>query len=257
LSFLPIHAAGDYVGAHPESVLDYVISSYAPTVTAITRRFKEQHSIDDSVAGLFLTSQPRAVPESPILGTTEEVKKISRAALEHKARVLKLEGDEVSPEECLDHLERFSSVHLACHGSQNMENPLQSKFFFHRGTLDLSAIMQKNLKNADLAFLSACQTSAGDEKLSEEAVHLAAGMLAAGYQRVVGTMWSIGDSTAQRVAVDFYDYLFKHREEGSGNRFDGSLSAYALHHAIQELRKTKGDSEASLLAWLPFVHFGN
>jgi CHAT domain-containing protein len=177
--------------------------------------------------------------------------------LEHGTRALKLEGDEVTPEEYLDHLEHFSSVHLACHGSQNMKNPLLSKFFFHRGTLDLSAIIKKDLKNADLAFLSACQTSTGDENLSEEAVHLAAGMLAAGYRRVVGTMWSIRDATAQRVAVDFYDYLFKHREEGSGNRFDGSLSAYALHHAVQELRKTTGDSESSLLTWLPFVHFGN
>jgi CHAT domain-containing protein len=177
--------------------------------------------------------------------------------LEHGARALKLKGDEVTSEECLDHLERFSSVHLACHGSQNTANPLLSKFFFHRGTLDLSAIMRKDLKNADLAFLSACQTSTGDEKLVEEAVHLTAGMLAAGYRRVVGTMWSIRDATAQRVAVDFYDYLFKHREEGRGDRFDGSLSAYALHHAVHELRKNTGDSESSLLAWLPFVHFGN
>jgi CHAT domain-containing protein len=207
--------------------------------------------------GLFLTSQPYGIPYSPIHGTTEEVKRIYQATLEHGTDVLKLDGDEVSAEECLDYLEHFSSVHLACHGSQDRENPLLSKFFFHRGTLDLSTIIKKNLKNADLAFLSACQTSTGDESLSDEAVHLAAGMLAAGYQRVVGTMWSIGDSTAQRVAVDFYDYLFKHREEGSGNRFDGSLSAYALHHAIQELRKAKGDSEASLLTWLPFVHFGN
>jgi CHAT domain-containing protein len=82
-------------------------------------------------------------------------------------------------------------------------------------------------------------------------------MLAAGYRRVVGTMWSIRDSTAQRVAVEFYDYLFKHSEEGSGDRFDGSLSAYALHHAVQELRKTTDYSETSLLTWLPFVHFGN
>jgi CHAT domain-containing protein len=177
--------------------------------------------------------------------------------LKHGARILKLEGDEVTPAECLSHLDRFSSVHLACHGSQNTENPLLSKFFFHRGTLELSTIIKKDLKNADLAFLSACQTSTGDEKLVEEAVHLTAGMLAAGYRRVVGTMWSIRDSTAQRVAVGFYDYLFENREEGSGSGFDGSLSAYALHHAVQELRKTSADSEASLLAWLPFVHFGN
>jgi CHAT domain-containing protein len=257
LSFLPLHGAGNYSGAHTESTLDYVVSSYSPNVTALKRCFEERSSIDEGVVGLLLTSQPAVVGQSRIPGTTREVQKIYETAFDHGTRTLKLEGDEVSPEECLDHLERFSSVHLACHGSQDTENPLSSKFFFHRGTLELSAIIKKNLKNADLAFLSACQTSTGDEKLSEEAVHLAAGMLAAGYRRVVGTMWSIRDSTAQRVAVEFYDYLFKHREEGSGKRFDGSQSAYALHHSVQKLRKETDNSETSLLKWLPFVHFGN
>jgi CHAT domain-containing protein len=258
LSFLPIHAAGTYGGTHSESVLDYVVSSYTPNVTALTRRFEDCRSIDDSVAGLFLTSQPDGIPGSQIPGTTREVKEIYETSLKYgTARVEMLNGDHVTPDECLNHLDRFSSVHLACHGSQDMKNPLSSQFFFHHGTLDLSTVIKKDLKNADLAFLSACQTSTGDEKLVEEAVHLAAGMLAAGYRRVVGTMWSIGDVTAQRVAVDFYDYLFKHKEARSGDRFDGALSAYALHHAVQELRKTTGDSEASLLAWLPFVHFGS
>jgi CHAT domain-containing protein len=257
LPFLPIHAAGMYGGSDPESILDYAISSYTPSVTALLRRVEDRRSIDDSVLGLLLTSQPNGIPGSPIPGTTREVQQIHETALGTGTRVVKLEGNEVTCQEFLEHLERFSSVHLACHGSQNMKNPLHSKFFFHRGTLDLSAIIKKDLKNADLAFLSACQTSAGDEKLSEEAVHLAGGMLAAGYRRVVGTMWSIQDRTAQRVAVAFYDYLFKHTKEGSGNRFDGSLSAYALHHAVQEVRKTMDYSDASLLAWTPFVHFGN
>ncbi|TEB19798.1 hypothetical protein FA13DRAFT_1843508, partial [Coprinellus micaceus] len=164
---------------------------------------------------------------------------------------LKVEGGDLTVHECLSHLEEFSSVHLACHGYQNREDSLKSKFRFHNGTLDLATILQKDLKNADLAFLSACETGAGDERLSDEVVHLASGMLAAGYQRVVATMWSIGDSTAQEVASDFYDYL-----RGSGSGFDGSQSAYALHHAIQKLRGERGDTDGDILAWAPFVHFG-
>jgi CHAT domain-containing protein len=49
------------------------------------------------------------------------------------------------------------------------------------GHLEVLEIMKQKIPNADLAFLSACQTSTGDEKLPDEAVHLAAGMLAAGY----------------------------------------------------------------------------
>ena len=153
-------------------------------------------------------------------------------------------------------MEEFSSVHFACHACQDASDPMKSRFRFHHGQLDLNTIVKRNLKHADLAFLSACETSTGEERLSDEAVHLAAGMLAAGYRRVVGTMWAIGDRHAPEVAKDFYDYLWDHREGGSGSGFDTRLSAHALHHATQKLRNTLDSSDQSLLAWAPYVHFG-
>jgi CHAT domain-containing protein len=169
---------------------------------------------------------------------------------------LNLAGDEVTASGCLEYMEQYSSIHLACHGIQDTSDPLRSRFLFHKGKLDLSSIMQKNLPNADLAFLSACQTSTGQENLPNEVVHLAAGMLAAGYRRVVSTMWEIGDGHAPQVASDFYQYLWSHRPVGSGSHFDGTLSAYALHHATQQLRGRLDDTDQSLLAWAPYVHYG-
>ncbi|KAH6881201.1 CHAT domain-containing protein [Coprinopsis sp. MPI-PUGE-AT-0042] len=187
LSFLPIHAAG----THSDRVLDYVVSSYIPTVTALTDRVKDHRQISEDTSGLFLTNQPSAPGASPIPGTTKETQSIYRMATQNGARVTLLEGSALTVDKCLQHMENHSCIHLACHASQNASEPLQSRFLFHNGSLDLATIIQRDLKNADLAFLSACQTSAGDEKLSDEAVHLAAGMLAAGYRRVVATMWSI------------------------------------------------------------------
>ncbi|KAF5320613.1 hypothetical protein D9611_013740 [Ephemerocybe angulata] len=257
LSFLPLHAAGIYSQANDaESALDYVVSSYTPTVTAIVDRVKNCRGIDTKASGLFLTSQPSAPGASSIHGTTREVRAIFTRAKEHAVRVLKLEGDEMSVDRCVESMLDFSSIHLACHGSQNAAEPLQSRFIFHRGSLELGTILKSDLKNADLAFLSACQTSTGDEKISDEAVHLAAGMLAAGYRRVVATMWSIGDRPAQEVATDFYDFIFSRRKGDSGDTFDATLSAHALHHATQQLRQRLDNSEHSLLAWVPFVHFG-
>ncbi|KAF6755301.1 CHAT domain-containing protein [Ephemerocybe angulata] len=264
LSFLPLHAAGIYArGASSESVLDYVVSSYTPSVTALTDRVKKHGSINRTAAGLFLTSQPNPNVRgySPIPGTTKEVQSIYAMVMESKGRAVLREGDELTVNECLEHMKNFSSIHLACHGSQNANMPLQSRFIFHAGPLELSTILKSNLTNADLAFLSACQTSAGEETLPDEAVHLAAGMLAAGYQRVVASMSSIGDKPAQQVAHDFYKYLLsRRREDGftTGHNFDGTLSAYALHHSIRELRgRLEGpDSDDSLLTWVPFVHFG-
>ncbi|KAH6866122.1 CHAT domain-containing protein [Coprinopsis sp. MPI-PUGE-AT-0042] len=252
LSFLPIHAAG----THSDRVLDYVVSSYIPTVTSLTDRVKKCRQIDQDASGLFLTSQPNALGASPIPGTIKEVQSIYSMAITNRAKVTMLEGSALTVDKCLQHMEDYSCIHLACHASQNAAEPLDSRFRFHNGSLNLAAIIQRDLKNADLAFLSACQTSTGDEKLSDEAVHLAAGMLAAGYHRVVATMWSIGDKDAPDVANDFYDYLFRNRKEGSVGSVDGSISAYALHHATQQLRQRLDNSEGSLLAWAPYVHFG-
>lgn len=177
-------------------------------------------------------------------------------ALENGLRVSKSVGSDIAVQDCLGLMEEFSCVHLACHASQNTADPLKSRFLLHTGELTLGTIIQMNLKDADLAFLSACQTSTGEEKLSDEAVHLAAGMLAAGYRRVVATMWSIKDQHAPDVASDFYKYLWSRREEGCSDGFDGSLSAYALHDAVQRLRQRIGSSEDSLLTWVPYVHFG-
>ena len=239
-------------------MLDYVVSSYTPTVSALTQRVQIQESrlIDDSVSGLFLTSQPNAPRTAPIPGTSEEFRLIYDSAKKRGTRVLKVEGNDLTVDACLDHLEKFSSVHFACHGYQNPEESLKSRLYFHTGTLDLAAILRKDLKNADLAFLSACETSTGEETLADEAVHLAAGMLAAGYRRVVATMWSISDRHAPEVSKDFYEFLWAHRDKDSGTKFDGRLSAYALHHAIRNLRDNLDNTELSLLTWIPYVHFG-
>ncbi|KAF6745124.1 CHAT domain-containing protein [Ephemerocybe angulata] len=256
LTFLPLHAAGIYLGQDSESAFDYVVSSYTPTVAAITDRVQRNIAIDAKGLGLFLTSQP-SVPGAPsIPGTTREVQSIFRMAEERGTKVLKLEGDEVTVGGCIEGMESFSSIHLACHGTQNAADPLKSRFLFHQGSLELGTILKSNLRNADLAFLSACQTSTGEEKLSDEAVHLAAGMLAAGYRRVVGTMWSIRDQAAQEVSIAFYKYIFDHQGGTIAAGFDGSHSAHALHHATQQLRDSPDDSELSLLTWIPFVHFG-
>ena len=218
------------------------------------------------MSGLFLTNQPNVRGQDRLAGTTNEVNSIHNIATERGVRVLKVEGSDLSVDDCLKYMEEYSSVHFACHGSQNTEAPLKSRLQLETGALELGAIMQKNMKHADLAFLSACETSTGEEMLANEVVHLAAGMLAAGYRRVVGTMWVIRDLQATEVASDFYGYLLDHREEGSGSRFDGSCSAHALHYAVRQLRARLDDSrevrgipdelENSLLTWIPYVHYG-
>ena len=82
-----------------------------------------------------------------------------------------------------------SIAHFACHGQQNEQNPLESALILEDGKLKVSEIMQHSMPNASLAFLSACETAMGDENLPDEAIHLGATLLFAGFHRVVATMW--------------------------------------------------------------------
>jgi len=149
-----------------------------------------------------------------------------------------------------------SSIHFACHAKQDVGNPLNSGFYLHDGRLKLADIIKQKIAHSELAFLSACQTSTGDEDLSEEAVHLAAGMLAAGYRGVVATMWSIKDKYAPVVAEGFYQYLVDRGSTPGKLELDTANAAYALHHAMQGIRAQVGDTERGLLTWVPYVHFG-
>jgi CHAT domain-containing protein len=140
-------------------------------------------------------------------------------------------------------------VHFACHGVQSTSPTESALLLAGSSRLTLSNIIQLSLPNADLAFLSACQTATGSQQLQDESVHLAAGMLLAGYRGVTGTMWSIMDHDAPQVASDFYAHLLE------ASPLDPTRAAEALHLAVRKLQEQLGATK-SFLRWVPFIHFG-
>ena len=121
------------------------------------------------------------------------------------------------------------------------------------GPLTLSTLMHTEADDAELAFLSACQTAMGDEGNPEESVHLAAGMLVVGFKGVVGTMWSIKDADAPIIVEAYYTKLLELRSAGAV-RAGETGAARALHEAVRALREKVGDKD--FMSWVPFVHFG-
>ena len=206
-----------------------------------------------------MISQPYTPMLCPIPGTTVEVQAIDQVLANHNVRRLCLESDNATVNQVKTKMDTYSCIHFACHATQNTTKPLQSGIYLYDGQLKLSEIIKERLIGADLAFLSSCQTSTGDEQLSEEAVHLAGGMLAAGYRGVVATMWSIEDWYGPGIAENFYKHLLSHHGENDKKGSEGLSSdgaAHALHYAMQQVRKTLDSSESSLLTWVPYVHFG-
>lgn len=94
----------------------------------------------------------------------------------------------------------------------------------------------------------------GDMEMSEETIHMAAGMLAVGYRSVVATMWSIRDKDAVRVADDVYAFMMRDEDSNAGGKANSTSAAYALHEAVGRLRETVG--ERNFLSWMPFIHMG-
>jgi len=211
----------------------------------------------------MIVSQPSTPGQSSLPSVRKEMQKVKEQLLAKGIPISVLDNKEGTVDLVSQDLQSFSCIHLACHASQDMRNPLKSAFHLYDGPLELSTIMQKKLPHADLAFLSACQTSTGDQRLSEEAVHLAAGMLAAGYRSIVATMWSILDVYGPFVAERFYKSLLecvkdkKDREE-ERKLLNGEYAAYALHSAIHQLKQQPEvyKMDDPLLAWVPYIHVG-
>ncbi|PVF91357.1 hypothetical protein CPB86DRAFT_878568, partial [Serendipita vermifera] len=228
LAFLPIHAAGIYdAGPTNDKLSDYAISSYIPTISTV---LKTTHSVMGMTFKLLSVVQPSAPGVSVIPNTKKELEYIWRRVLDQNHVVL--EGSQGTKKQVMRGMEECNWLHLACHGIQNLEEPTKSALVLEDGHLTLEEIIKLDLPNAQFAFLSACQTSSGDEKLSEEAVHIAGGMLLAGYRGVVATMWSIQDDLAPEVADEFYAHLLQDGQEPDSRR-----AAEALHFAVQKLRK--------------------
>ncbi|KAG2111019.1 CHAT domain-containing protein [Suillus clintonianus] len=138
-------------------------------------------------------------------------------------------------------------LHLSCHGTQNYTEPFNSAFLMRDQPISLLDISQMDLSRHEFTFLSACETAVGDANTPDEVIHLAASLQFAGVQSVVGTLWSVNDSTVQRLVEAFYKNLC-----GDG-KMNSKRAARALHRAVQSLA---GDQEMPLDQRIVFMHIG-
>jgi CHAT domain-containing protein len=200
---------------------------------------------------LLAISQPDTPGEIPLPNTTKELAQIRLHA--QNMQVQYLEGSAATPKKVVERMATHGWVHLACHAIQDLLQPTRSAFCLHNGTLGLFQIIEQPSQSAEFAFLSACQTAAGDEEIPDEAVHLAAAMLLAGYRSVIATMWSINDKDGPVIAGEVYSHLLKDKVP------DSSQAAYALRRAVKYFREEHlrgGVSDNDFFAWVPFIHIG-
>lgn len=191
---MPIHAAGIYRGDKRTSVSDYFISSYTPTIgillAARTRPLPNGCKIltvaqPDPGVGMFKLPSVRTELQKIV----EIVPHNNLIPLSGSAKP-DPEGRDATVENVVSKLPDANILHIACHGVQDLKDPLNSGFILADGKrLTVEEIMKLDLPNAHTAILNACHTASNDPVIPDESINLASALLHAGFISILGTKW--------------------------------------------------------------------
>ncbi|WP_018504720.1 CHAT domain-containing protein [Parafrankia discariae] len=260
LPFLPIHAAGHHSSRFspaPATLIDRAISSYTPTVQALAHargsgpvdvRGRAGAAGPGERGGRIALGGGRvlavAMPQTPGVPTDLPGARTEAAELRRKfpGRVEVRTGPEATRDVVLAALPTARWVHFACHGTAEADDPSNSRLYLWDRPLTTVDVARLRLDQAELAFLSACETARPGNRLPDEAIHLASAFQLAGYRHVVATLWPVADKSAAAAAKSIYASL----------ALDGDVAG-AVHSATRALRDFwPGDPSV----WASHVHSG-
>lgn len=222
---------------------DYMVSSYTPSISVL---LGPRHVAPPRSIRFLAVSQPNAPGAAAVPNTSFEVQAIKDILPTLKQTHQLACREDSTTTRVLDDLQNCTHAHFASHGVQDKKDPATSGFLLQDGLLRLDKLMKESFPEAEFAFLSACESAAGDTTLPEESIHMAAGMQLAGFTSIVATMWPIRDDDGLSVSREFYA---KFLADGEAR---GDQAARALHAATEKMRK-EGFGYTS---WVPFIHIG-
>lgn len=243
LAFLPLHAAGHHDGTD-RSVMDRVISSYAPTLRSLAYARSRGADAAGGTAAVIVTV-PAAPGFAPLPSALSEARAIS--TLIPGARIL----EDPAGADVLTALASYPVAHFACHAYTHWASLGASRLVlrdYATAPLTVAHISRLRVPGV-LAYLSACSTAVTGPELADESVHVVSAFHLAGYQHVVGTLWPVGDWVAAWLAEDFYRRLTAVDPPGGGF----AVAAETLHHAVRSMRTRYSGVPA---VWAAYIHVG-
>jgi CHAT domain-containing protein/tetratricopeptide (TPR) repeat protein len=225
LHYVPFHALHD-----GESYLvDRFTISYAPSA---------------SVYAHCQTKPVNNAGDSLILGVPDERTPAIREEVEALARILPnarlLLGEEATEDVLQTYGPRSKSVHIATHGYFRQDNPMFSSIRLGTSHLSLYDMAHLDLP-VELAVLSGCATGLNVITPGDELMGLVRGLLQAGAQSLVLSLWDVHDDSTKEFMVEFYQQLQ-----------NGRSKAEAMQTASIGLR----ESRPHPYHWAPFLLIG-
>ncbi|WP_394525426.1 CHAT domain-containing protein [Paenarthrobacter nicotinovorans] len=221
-SGIPLHAVGD--GRAGEGF----VSNYAATLASLSHPGWNSSRTSVAVIGgedLSLQGADR-----------EAVQAAERLGAETR-----LSSVDATTEAVLAEFRRNGVVHVAVHGFTNPRKRFEGGLALADRDAHTIEVARAGA-GLNLAYLSACDTASADDLLSDEPLHLAAALRAAGCARVVAALWPLDDRAGALLAEEFY------AEDGVP-----SDTAAALQRAQQRLRDLEPDRPS---AWAAMTHWG-
>jgi tetratricopeptide (TPR) repeat protein len=239
LGLLPLHAAQTYDHERFADIglADHVISSYTPTLRALTAARRAPRGQSRRLVAV-------GVPNTPGQPALRHVER-ELAVVTRLAPATTLLDHEATANAVAESLRVNEYLHFIGHSGQNLRQPDRAKLFLMDGELTMLDISGLGLTDAELAYLSSCEGAAPIMTLPDEAIHLAAALQLAGYRGVIASLWTVRDEVAPDIASRVYTHLTR------AGGIDTSGAAEALHLALLAFRATHPP-----LVWAGYCHTG-
>jgi tetratricopeptide (TPR) repeat protein len=258
LSLLPLHAAGCHRPSSYDSVMDRVVSSYSPSITALLHAQRNSTNAHKASRECLLVSMA-TTPGYPSLCWAETETSLAARLYPDSASKLTLKNP--CKKDVISHLKNCDVFHFAGHGKSDPYDPSESCLLLNDWQKDpltiedLIGLKRYGARRPFLAYLSACSTGENAaEGLLDESINLMTACQLAGFRHVVGSLWEIYDKYSEVAAGEFYKVL------GEAGIIDDRAIAWGVHQATRYLREhakvAESSTEANVFAWAAYIHVG-
>jgi CHAT domain-containing protein len=225
LHYVPMHALYD-----GES---YLIDSYAVSYAPSASIYSICRSIPEKTSGASLIF---GIADAQAPSILDEVHALKSILPDAKLFV----GDKATEQALRENGKSSRTIHIATHGYFRQDNPMFSSIRLGGSYLSLYDLYHLKL-TADLVVLSGCATGLNVVRPGDEQIGLVRGLLRAGAQSLVLSLWDVHDRSTQEFMVSFYTKM----QQGLSKRL-------AIQAAMVELRERVPHP----YYWAPFLLIG-
>ena len=203
LGLLPLHAswkpdANRVTGRR--YAFDEVTFRYVPSARGLIAAARSVAQV--SPDAVLAVDEPRPTTENALPNSEREVLSVVR----HFSRSRVLRHEAATREAVQAELVNYPVLHFSCHGMADFANALEGGMVMANDeTLSLRTFLDTRLPKVRLAVLSACETAVPGTELPDEVLSLPSGLMQAGVDGVVGSLWPVLDESTMLLMFRFYD----------------------------------------------------